>query len=121
MIKDYLTYRYPGVSEADYKEGLLRQGFRIWKQDPIGFFTYRPQGDSLVLGDMFVAVKRQGYGSLLLEAVKTLAQGLGKSCIITFSEDAGENHEDGLKAAKARGFKHHLSLNDSVTMIRGTE
>ena len=52
MIKDYLSYRYPGVSEADYKAGLLKTGFRLFMTD-YGFFTYAPKGDALLLGDMF--------------------------------------------------------------------
>lgn len=121
MITEYLNYRYPGTSEAAYKEGLLKTGFRAFKAGELGFFTYAPAGDALILGDMYATMKRRGIGRIMLNSAVRLAHSLGKTCLITFSEDAGEHQEEGYLAAKAAGFKDLYSLNNKLVLIRGVQ
>lgn len=126
MITAYLQERYGNVYKDCGKvaEILLDKSLadgRTLLVKPYGFIIYKLDGDALVLYDMYV---NQGYRGkkmawALFAECQKIAKDAQKAVIITFSEHCGQNHELGLGAIKAAGFKLAYTTKIDQVFIQG--
>jgi GNAT superfamily N-acetyltransferase len=108
QVAEQLQFKY---KEADIKT--VKMGF--------GFFTYKSQGDALVIYDLFTTADKRSkkYAWKLFERIQEVARELNKSVLIGFSDVTGKNHEMGRGAMRAAGFVPSHTLTNKQVYIRG--
>lgn len=123
-LKEYISERYPAYSHLadEYAKSCQKSGVRMARY-PHGFFTWKAQGDALLILDLFTNkdYRAKGYAWALFHDIKTLAKALNLNVIIGFSEHTGPNQHLGQEAMKAAGFTMAYDTLEQSIWLRGVQ
>jgi hypothetical protein len=126
MFKDYVAERYgdlvknPSLAAETYWE-ISKDLKRSFKELPEGFFTCKPEGDALIVYDIYIKPAHRGKeGSRsVFKAVIETAKDLQKNVLIGFKEHFGSQQANGHKAMMRQDFKPYMELRNETCYIRG--
>lgn len=120
MYLDYIKERYGEGLDINWKEYLEKYQLAEYAT-PQGFITYKPQGDAMLIYDMYVkpAFRKHTHAWVLHNHVRNLGEDFGKRVMITFSDFKGKNHIAGIKAMKVAGFVPAFKTNEEFVFIKG--
>lgn len=126
-IEEYIAERYPEyeprMATYLYTTHLLNEGCKMLSK-PFGFITYKFEGDACIIFDIYTNKeyrKTKKAWSLWAEMLEIIQQNTNCHVVIGFSEFGGTNHQDGIGAMIAAGFKKAYDLEDRTVYIRGTQ
>ena len=122
-IADYIKERYAdslSVTPAQYISGLNAEDAILIETDS-GFASFNLEGDAVLIYDMYIVPQARLHGKAweLFDTIKKVAEGFKKRCLITFSEQVGQNHNLGLEAISAAGFVQYGQVGGDKLFIRG--
>lgn len=127
MYLDYLKERY---REGDFllmtheriasrfEEAVECSGLEIIKK-PYGFVTYKLEGDAVIIYDMYVSPSFRGQDKAWELHNEVLEKATDKRVAITFVDKLGQNHQLGIGAIKAAGFKLHQATSTDFVFLKG--
>lgn len=119
MIAEYLKETYPalGISPTSYLAKCKEMGFKVYMTKH-GFFTYKAQGDALLVGDLYTSqdCRKTKKAWALFDKIKQLAKLQDLKVLIGFSEETSAV-KDGIKAMEAAGFKQVQYLNTGTKVF----
>ena len=120
MIQAYLNERYQEGLEIDWNHYLVDNGLTCYMTG-FGFVTYKLQGDSVLLYDLYVKpeYRKHTYSRVLFDMVVDIGQKADKRCCITFSQFIGKNHLAGIRAMNIAGFVPAFKTDEEFVFLRG--
>lgn len=101
-----------------YAEYILERENSHYYENDFGFVTYRDEGPSVYLVDMYIIPKyrKKGNCKKFVKYIENIAKEWGKSQIITSISLDGMGVEDSLQAILCCGFKL-VNVDESTSMI----